>query len=697
MKRFTASVLVSLALAACSGATEPSVPTTITLSTSTITLDAVGARQIVTASVKDQHGGDIGGAGVTWSSSSPSVTVTSTGSDSATVTAVANGTATLTATSGAATATVTVQVVQAFTAIDKLSGDAQTGTAGTNLPAPIRVRALDRLSSPVPGITITLAVSAGGGSLSATTLVTGADGTATATWKVGTVAGAANTVTATASGVAAVTFTATVVAGPPVTISIVAGDRQSAGVGTAVPVAPAVRVIDSFGNPVKNTSVVFTVTTGGGTLTGSAATTDNNGVAAVSSWILGEPGTNTMTASVPGSGATPAVFTATGIPSSGASSIQPSAGEDQAARANTAVPTPPAVVVRDAAGNPLVGLPVVFTATTGGGSVTGASTTTDAGGVARVGSWVLGPVLTLNTLTATVSGGIFIDNTAVFEAAPCVDGSATDYAITVCAASALTTSQQAAFTGAAARWGAIVTSDLPSVAFTGTDACGVSLSLTVDDLLIFAALDDIDGPGNILGQAGPCARRSGGGLPVIGVMQFDVADMASIETRGQLNDVILHEMGHVLGIGTYWSLRGLLQDPSGDPGTGVGKLDTYYTGTGGLAGFEAIGGASYTLGRKVPVENEFGAGTRNAHWRESVLKTELMTGFIGNGRNPLSVLTARSLEDLGYTVDASKADVFTIAASVRSGPDTGSLQLLNDLYTGPLYSVDPRGRMQRIR
>ena len=38
-----------------------------------------------------------------------------------------------------------------------------------------------------------------------------------------------------------------------------------------------------------------------------------------------------------------------------------------------------------------------------------------------------------------------------------------------------------------------------------------------------------------------------------------------------------------------------------------------------------------------------GAGTRDGHWRESVLANELMTGWINAGSNPLSVLSVRSL------------------------------------------------------
>jgi len=61
------------------------------------------------------------------------------------------------------------------------------------------------------------------------------------------------------------------------------------------------------------------------------------------------------------------------------------------ANAGTAVPIPPAVLVRNAQGQPMAGVTVQFTVSEGGGSVTGGSPTTDASGVARVGGWTLGP------------------------------------------------------------------------------------------------------------------------------------------------------------------------------------------------------------------------------------------------------------------------------------------------------------------
>src|SRR5262249_8972941 len=69
MKKFLLAMAV--AVAACRDSTPPPVPTTIVLSSSTLTLDALGAGQSVTATVKDQHGAPMSGVQITWTSSTP--------------------------------------------------------------------------------------------------------------------------------------------------------------------------------------------------------------------------------------------------------------------------------------------------------------------------------------------------------------------------------------------------------------------------------------------------------------------------------------------------------------------------------------------------------------------------------------------------------------------------------------------------
>src|SRR5205814_1012477 len=88
------------------------------------------------------------------------------------------------------------------------------------------------------------------------------------------------------------------------------------------------------------------------------------------------------------------------VNSAAAATIAPHGGGGQTAPAGSAVPIAPSVIVTDAFANPVSGVSVTFAPGPGSGSVTGAAQTTDASGIAAVGSWTLGPTAGQNTLTA---------------------------------------------------------------------------------------------------------------------------------------------------------------------------------------------------------------------------------------------------------------------------------------------------------
>ncbi|MGH9201722.1 MAG: leishmanolysin-related zinc metalloendopeptidase [Vicinamibacterales bacterium] len=222
---------------------------------------------------------------------------------------------------------------------------------------------------------------------------------------------------------------------------------------------------------------------------------------------------------------------------------------------------------------------------------------------------------------------------------------AAPFTITVVFLGGLTTAQKNAFKSSADRWSKVIVGDLPDVVIGGQ---------VVDDVLIEASGVPIDGPGGILGQAGPTHLRPAGTggtslIPAKGRMQFDTADLAAMQSNGTLNDVITHEMGHVLGIGTIWNLKGLLSGTSG--------TNPVFTGINAKKEFGTLKG---TGPKPVPVENTGGPGTRNSHWRDTVFINELMTGFVNTAPNPMSRLTVASLKDLGYKVDLSKAETFNL-------------------------------------
>jgi len=173
-------------------------------------------------------------------------------------------------------------------------------------------------------------------------------------------------------------------------------------------------------------------------------------------------------------------------------------------------------------------------------------------------------------------------------------------------------------------------------------------------VLIEASGVAIDGPGGILGQAGPTHLRPAGAgaaafIPAKGRMQFDTADLAGMQANGTLKDVITHEMGHVLGIGTIWINKGLLVGPSGNNPT--------FTGANAKKQYGILKGTGPT---PVPAENTGGPGTKNSHWRDTIFKNELMTGFVNAAPNPISRVTVASLKDLGYKIDLTKAEPYTL-------------------------------------
>ena len=240
----------------------------------------------------------------------------------------------------------------------------------------------------------------------------------------------------------------------------------------------------------------------------------------------------------------------------------------------------------------------------------------------------------------------------------------------------LTASQQAIFNVAADIWESIIIGDVPDR--TNFELPSGNIQALIDDLAIEVSAPAIDGPGNILGQAGPRYIRGDSALPITGIMEFDSADVARLENNGQLEEVILHEMGHVIGIGTIWDNLGLI--------TGAGTNDPRYTGETGTAQYNIIFGNNDTF---IPLETQGGAGTRDSHWSESVFFNELLTGFLNGGvNNPLSRISAGSLKDLGYEVDLRPAENYTPPSTVIDASSIGDDYLDSLIVTTPEIEVE---------
>jgi hypothetical protein len=296
-------------------------------------------------------------------------------------------------------------------------GNGQVGVAGTPLPNPLRVRLLDESGNGMAGQTIVWVVSTGGGSATPQS-TTDDEGYAEATWTLGSPG--SNTLNAVVSGLGHVTFTAiandpgggggddngggdnggggggtgTVPSG---TASTVSADPASIQVGGGVSTI-RVTVRDDAGLPVPGAVVTLSASGTGNTLTQPQEPTGNDGVA-VGTLKSDVVGTKDVMALVNGTmqiTQTAQIFV-TAAPASRIAAVE---GNNQSAGTGEPVPVPPAVRVTNSLGEPVAGVEVTFVVTKGGGSISGASQFTNADGIARVGSWTLGPTAGRNTLQA---------------------------------------------------------------------------------------------------------------------------------------------------------------------------------------------------------------------------------------------------------------------------------------------------------
>ncbi|HEV7586996.1 MAG TPA: Ig-like domain-containing protein [Longimicrobium sp.] len=282
--------------------------------------------------------------------------------------------------------------------VDVVSGNAQSGPAGTELPQPVVVKVTDAQGRPVQGQVVSFVVTGGGGHVFAGSGATDGQGLAQERWTLGTAAGPQTLEARTVVGgqpLSAAVFTATAVAGAPATAVALGGDTSVAGVpGSVVEDSFAVVVRDQHGNPAPGVQVAWAVTGGGGSIT-SPTPTDAAGIARTQ-WVLGPAGPATQSAQATVAGTT-VRFTARAV-----TQLVKTAGDGSLAPPGT-------VVTVSVSADNAEGLPIHWTVTGGGGSVSPAISRI--GGLATASAqWTLGPSGP-QTLTAS-SGSLSVTFTA---------------------------------------------------------------------------------------------------------------------------------------------------------------------------------------------------------------------------------------------------------------------------------------------
>ena len=296
--------------------------------TATATVATAGAYSFL-AAVEDEHGHPVPDVAVAFGSQggdagiSPAQAVVHTDANGQAVfvadanTVAGEFTVTATAAGLVPADVVLVNLADEASMLAPVAGTPQSGVVSTAFDDLV-VQVSDIHGNPVAGVEVEFLAAADGSGASAELdpadgrVLSNAEGLAVVAASANATAGS-YTVAATADGVAgAVEFELTSAAGSAATLVKVAGDGQSADAGSAVAIAPQVRVEDEGGNPVDGAIVSFTVSAGAGSVTDATVMTDADGLAEVGSWTLGAAaGNQALAANVVGAPVDPVTFTAT--------------------------------------------------------------------------------------------------------------------------------------------------------------------------------------------------------------------------------------------------------------------------------------------------------------------------------------------------------------------------------------------------
>ena len=294
-------------------------------------------------------------------------------------------------------------------------GSGAPGTTST-----VTVSATDANGNAASGVTVTLSITAGGGTLVPSSVTTGTTGTATAILTRGSTPGSNYFITA--SPPTGYTFAAgttsgerfhitgtqqqqqqqqqqQTTAGEPAAIDVYNGNQQSGSLNVQLPDPFIVEVVDANDDPVENVRVRFRVTQGSGRLSPRTPRTDEDGFAATR-FTPTSAGRIRIEATVADVDDVVRFTVEGGDP---ADALVKVSGDNQSGTPGRALANPFVVEVQDEDGDPLEGHRVSFEVTAGGGSLSETSATTGSNGRAET-TLTLGRQVGINSVEASVSG-----------------------------------------------------------------------------------------------------------------------------------------------------------------------------------------------------------------------------------------------------------------------------------------------------
>ena len=240
-----------------------------------------------------------GGKGGTFNP--PSAITGSTGSASTVYTLPQTaGTYSLTATStGYTTATFSeIAIAGPAAAIANVSGNSQSGTVGTVLPATLVVKVSDSFGNAVSGAAVSFADGTIGGTFAPNPATSETNGQASTVFTLPTTAHSGFAVTVSSGSAKPLTMHETSVAAAPASEAISSGNKQTAAPATQLSKPLVVVVKDQYGNGVSGVTVTFSDGGAGGSFLNSSPITNSVGQASATYTLPPAAGTYSITATV---------------------------------------------------------------------------------------------------------------------------------------------------------------------------------------------------------------------------------------------------------------------------------------------------------------------------------------------------------------------------------------------------------------